>query len=511
MAIEFGTGGLRGLLGAGEDRINEGTVSRATRGLARYLLQRDAALATARGVAVAYDTRNRSQALAKVTAGTLAAFGIPAYLFERPTPTPVLSFAVRRLGCAGGVVITASHNPKEYNGYKVYNHEGCQLVPREADAVTRAILQDAGLPPAGRSPVRPVPAAVAEAFLQAALSQSRISGTGAKAALRIVYTPLHGTGGPYVEKVLLRDGFFSVSVVPEQAIEDGNFPTVESPNPEEGSALTLAIRLAEREGADLVLGTDPDCDRVGAAVRHEGAYQLISGNQMGALLMDFLLITHSGDLPKDGTVLKTIVTNDLGAEIARGAGLSVIETLTGFKYIGEKISEFEKSGAGTFVFGYEESYGYLVGTHARDKDAVVASLLIAEMAAFHKRAGRTLVDALDVLYGRFGAYADALDTLKITDIAKTKAILQGLRAQGSGLWGGPCEMRDYAAGLFGLPPSDVLKYVLPGGAWAAVRPSGTEPKLKVYFSARGETKAAALAALTSLRRHMERAINDKAR
>ncbi len=498
MAIAFGTGGLRGLMGEGEDCINARTVARASRGVAAWARQRS--------VVIAYDTRRQSDVLARVAADVFAEAGFAVWLFDVPTPTPVLSFAVRHLGCAVGVVLTASHNPKEYNGYKVYNRDGCQLVPHEADAVIAHFAGASDAPAPVSDLVRVVPASVGEAFLDVVMAQSRLGDVDAARALRMVYTPLHGTGAGYVPAALVRAGF-APSVVEVQAIADGEFPTVKSPNPEDRAALTLAIAQAEADDADIALGTDPDCDRVGAAVRHAGAFQLITGNQMGALLTDFLLRDRAA-LPKNGAVVKTIVTSELGAAIARDAGLAVFETLTGFKYIGEKIGEFERSGAHAFVFGYEESYGYLAGTHARDKDAVVSSLLICEMAAWHKQQGRTLVDALDALYAHHGAYADDLDSVEIDSLARTDAILRSLRQAGGALFDPPAQVRDYAPGLDGLPPSDVLKYALADGSWVAVRPSGTEPKLKIYYSARSETMDAARAVLETLRTRVQDAMQE---
>ncbi len=498
MAIAFGTGGLRGIMGEGPNQMNARTVARASRGVARALLQADEGFARRGGVVIAHDTRHLSRQFARAAADVFAEAGLPVYLFPEPTPTPVLSFAVRQLGCAGGVVVTASHNPKEYNGYKVYNRDGCQLVPHEAEAVA-AQMEGAPDDPAPAPPqgaARPVPDSIRKQFFDAVLLQSRLRDPIAKQSLSLVYTPLHGAGAGYVPHVLWRAGF-EPSVVSAQWDADGDFPTVKSPNPEDRAALLPAIAQAKAEGAALVLGTDPDCDRVGAAVRHRGEYVLITGNQMGALLMDFI-IKMTKPLPKNGAAIKTIVTSDLGARVARAAGLTVMETLTGFKYIGEKIGEFEKTGAHTFVFGYEESYGYLCGTHARDKDAVVSSLLIAEMAAWHQSEGRTLVDALDTLFARHGAVADALDSAEMADMARTDAILSKLRALGGAAIAPDAVLLDYFAGLDGLPPSDVLKYALPDGSFVAVRPSGTEPKMKVYYSAAGETQAAAREKLAAL-------------
>lgn len=506
MALAFGTGGLRGLLGEGEDFLNETTIAQATQGVADYLLAKDAAKAKRSGVAIAYDTRNYSLAFAKTTAAVFEAAGIPAYLFDAPTPTPTLSFAVRHLGCVAGIVVTASHNPKQYNGYKVYNGDGCQLVPHEAEAVIACINAAKAMPAPPAGAYRPMPAEVDEAFTQAVLSRSLLRDAAPKKALRVVYTALHGTGARFVTQTLARDGFTDVQSVGQQDVADGDFPTVKSPNPEDRDALTMAIEQAREAEADLVIGTDPDCDRVGAAVLHQGAYHLITGNQMGALLMEYIL-THTKPLPENGAIVKTIVTNDLGAVLAKDAGLTVFETLTGFKYIGEKIGEFEKNHLHTYVFGYEESYGYLSGTYVRDKDAVVSSMLIAELTALHKQAGRTLIDALEALYARHGVYLDALDTIEVHDIAETDAVMARMRNAGGPAFNPPAQMTDYRPGVDGLPPSDVLKYRWPVGSWMAVRPSGTEPKLKIYFSATGKTHAEAERLLAEMREQVSSLIH----
>lgn len=502
MAISFGTGGLRGLMGPGEDCINEGTVARASRGVAAYLLRLDADKARRGGVAVAYDTRHQSESLAQAAASAFLERGLPVHAFDEPTPTPVLSFAVRFLGCAGGVVITASHNTREYNGYKVYNADGGQLVPKEAEAVTRHIGRESmDPPPPGIA--RPVPKRVREAFLRAVRNQSLLQDAAAKRALVAVYTPLHGSGSRYVRRALEEAGFSNILSVPEQEAPDGDFPTVKSPNPESRDALAMAIELSRKAGADIALGTDPDCDRVGAAVRHGGEYRLITGNQMGALLIDYLL-RQSGEIPENGAVIKTIVTSDLGVQIACDAGLFAYETLTGFKFIGERIGQFERTGRHTFFFGYEESYGYLRGTHARDKDAVVASLLLCEMAALYKKEGFTLVDRLNALFSRYGFYAESMDVLPVDSLARMKAWMRAFRAAGPDLFSPPAEMRDYLRGRDGLPPSDVIKFFLRDGSWVAVRPSGTEPEVKVYYGVRGRSEREAQASLEVLRRAIRR-------
>ncbi len=500
--LQFGTGGLRGIMGAGPNRMNKYTVGKATLGLAEYLLQE---VDGEKRVAIAFDSRNHSEEFAKSAAQVLAAKGITVCLFDRIMPTPVLSFAVKYLRCTAGIVITASHNPKEYNGYKVYDHNGCQLVPEFADKViayVNAVTDLRAVPhldyevAVASGMIQLVGEDVLEAFLAAVKTQALYTETN---GLKVVYTPLHGTGNIPVRRIL---SDFSVSVVPEQELPDGDFSTVRSPNPEEKDALTLGIAQAETQNADLVLGTDPDCDRVGIAVRHGGAYVLLTGNQVGALLADFVLSHKKDTLNEKSTLVKTIVTNDLGANIARSYGLQIVETLTGFKYIGDRINRYEQSSGNEFVMGYEESYGYLVGTHARDKDAVVASMLICEMAAYHKGNGKTPVDALHELYAKYGFYLDALDsfTLKGKDGAvKIRAIMSAFRTAGDTAFEGVVRVIDYAEGVEDLPRENVLKFIFENGSWLAVRPSGTEPKLKIYYSVCGEKEEQATELLSALR------------
>lgn len=508
MALLFGTGGMRGIMGEGEDRFNAEAVACVTEGLARYLRANAPRAKCEAGVAIAYDTRHQSRDFAHLAASTLESSGIPAYVFSEPTPTPTLSFAVREMGCAAGIVITASHNPKEYNGYKVYNEEGCQLVPHEAEALCALIDQASDATMADAFAPRTVPPEIMDAYLAAVLGQRIFASISAKKALRVVYTPLHGAGDRFVRAALAQDGFSVIPVEVQQA-QNGDFPTVRSPNPEEKDALLLAIERAHAERADIALGTDPDCDRVGAAVLHQGEYRLLSGNQMGALLMDFI-IQNKKPLPS-GAVVKTIVTNDLGAAIAREAGLSVFETLTGFKYIGEKMTEFARTGSHRFVFGYEESYGYLVGDYARDKDGVVASMLICEMAAWHKREGRTLIDALDRLMQRYGFYLDALKTITISELSRSQAIMELLRERGGESFSPKADVIDYGAGVEGLPKENVLKFVWTDRAWLAVRPSGTEPKLKIYYAARGDSRREAEARLEQLGDQLRRILSSDVR
>jgi phosphoglucomutase len=481
--VSFGTGGLRGLMGAGTNRMNSYTVKKASLGLAKYVLAQSDEQPS---IAIAYDTRNHSQQFAEDAAAVFSSMGIKAYLFDVAMPTPVLSFTVRQLGCDAGIVVTASHNPKEYNGYKVYDNQGGQLTPDAAREVTRFIEQIEDFNSVkelnGNSELIEM---IGEDVLNAFISEIKKQSIH-QSDLQVVYTPLHGAGNIPVRRAL--EGF-EVSVVKEQEFPDGNFSTVRSPNPEDRKALELAIEQAQQEDADIVIGTDPDCDRIGVAVKHEGAFKLLTGNQIGALLAEFV-IAHT-EVTEDSTLIKTIVTNDFGAKIASGKGLQIIETLTGFKYIGEKINEFEASNDLTneFVLGYEESYGYLVGTHARDKDAVVSALLICEMAAYYKAKGLTLFDKLDQLYGEHGYYLDALDSVTLTGVAgaaRIKEMMEEVRESDAQFFANVYEVRDYATGIADLPKENVIKFMLNDESWVAIRPSGTEPKIKFYYSVRAE-------------------------
>lgn len=488
--LEFGTGGLRGIMGAGANRMNKYTVGKATKGLCEYLKNE---FAGEKSVVIAYDSRNNSKAFAECAAEVLCYNGIKTFLFEEIMPTPVLSFSVRYLNCNAGIVITASHNPKEYNGYKVYDKYGCQLVPQYADKVISYINNVKDIKSVKHMNLNMALSNgyltyIGDEVLNSYISEVEKMAVYKEASdLKIVYTPLHGTGNIPVRKVL-SDMSFDVSVVNEQAVADGNFTTVRSPNPEEKDALNMALEQAKRANADLVIGTDPDCDRVGVGVLHNGEYTLLTGNQTGTLLVDFYLKFKKQSLNPKSTLVKTIVTNDLGAEIARKNGLNVVETLTGFKYIGDQITKYEKTGENEFLIGYEESYGYLVGTYARDKDAVIASMLICEMAAYYKKNKMTLVDALNVLYSEYGFYLDALDSfvLKGKDGAsRIKNIMSYFRANKATVFPNITDVKDYSTGIGDLPKSNVLKFFLKGGSWIAVRPSGTEPKLKMYYSVRG--------------------------
>ena len=489
--LEFGTGGLRGIMGAGANRMNKYTVSKATKGLADYL---NACFEGEKSVAIAYDSRNNSQFFAETAAGVLCNAGIKVYLFTTLMPTPVLSFAVRYHNCTAGIVITASHNPKEYNGYKVYDSKGCQLVPEYADKVIGYVnavtdIRDIPCMPLDEVEKSGLLVYIGDETLDAFLAEvKKQSLYNEPSELKIIYTPLHGTGNVPVRKIL--EGK-NVSIVASQELPDGNFSTVRSPNPEEKDALNLALEQAAKENADIVIGTDPDCDRVGVGVLHNGEYTLLTGNQTGALLVDFILKFKKDVLPENAAVVKTIVTSGIGAAIAEKHGAKIVQTLTGFKYIGEKICAWEESGENTFLFGYEESYGYLAGTHARDKDAVSASMLIAEMAAYYKNNGKTLVDALDEIYAEYGYYFDCLETFVLKGkegAEKIQAAMKAMRESGENLFDDLDKLLDYSKGIDGLPKENVLRFDFKDGSWAAARPSGTEPKLKLYFSVKGENK-----------------------
>ncbi len=517
--LEFGTGGMRGLIGAGRNRMNIYTVGAAAAGLAAYLLRCGEAARQA-GVAIAFDCRRCSDVFALRTACVLAAHGIPARLFRELRPTPELSFAVRHLGCAAGVVITASHNPPGYNGFKVYWSDGVQIVPpHDAGIIARVrAVSDLGRVPVmdeGRARqaglIRDVGPEVDEAFLQAVqescLSPEVCRRQGPK--LKIVFTALHGTGGALIPEALRRRGFEHVIEVPEQSAPDGRFPTVRSPNPEEPEALSMGVAMAARENADLVIGTDPDADRMGVAVRDAaGSYVLLSGNQIAALLADYILGRHAerGTLPRDALLVTTLVSGGLMKAVARSYGAGVVEVLTGFKWIGqvyERCAQLAADGrpAGTCLFGAEESYGYMPCMHVRDKDAVSSAAFIAEAAAFAAERGRTLIDELEELYRRHGYFQEGARNLALTGpegAARIRSIMAGLRADPPRTLGG-IEVRtmgDLAdgairevgtgrpAGRYDLPASDVLVFTLADGTQAIARPSGTEPKIKFYVLAR---------------------------
>lgn len=503
--LAFGTGGLRGIMGAGSNRMNRYTVGKATLGLARYLKSKNDGEIS---VAIAYDTRNNSQYFAKVAAGIFASQNIKVNIYKMVVPVPVLSFTTHYLNCTAGVMITASHNPKEYNGYKVYDSKGCQFCTEDAKnaiGFINDITDYSSIPFLEESElINYIGENELNAFLAEVKKQSLYE---EKSDLKIVYTPLHGTGNIPVRKML--EGM-DVTVVKEQELPDGNFSTVRSPNPEEKDALTIAIEKAKEIGADLVLGTDPDCDRVGIAVKDGDDYKLFTGNQTGALLVKFVLTMKKDTLNKKSTLVKTIVTSELGANIGRKFGLQIEETLTGFKYIGDKINKYEQTGGQEFVIGYEESYGYLVGTHARDKDAVVSSMLICQMASWYKNQGKTLVDGLNEIYDEYGYFLDYLDSfvLKGKDGAeKIQNLMTSFRNKGTALFDGIEEVIDFSTGIRDLPKENVLKYIWKDGSWMAVRPSGTEPKIKVYYSIVDASKENAGKRLEIIRNEIKSIIN----
>lgn len=510
--LAFGTGGLRGIMGAGTNRMNRYTVGKATLGLANYL---KAKYGDNLSVAIACDSRLNSADFEWYCAGIFASRGIKVYAYTDIVPVPVLSFTTRYLECTAGVMITASHNPKEYNGYKVYDSTGCQLCTddaREAIGYINAVTDYSGIYDGVESVEHYMSTGmivgiyedVLEQYIAEVKKQSRYN---APTDLKIVYTPLHGTGNIPVQRVL--EGM-DVTVLESQQRADGNFPTVKSPNPEDRAALTLAIKKAGEVGADIVLGTDPDCDRVGIAVRDGEDYVLFTGNQTGALLVNFILTMDKDRLNSKSTLIKTIVTSELGANIGRSYGLHLVDTLTGFKYIGDQINKFEQSGDREFVIGYEESYGYLVGTHARDKDGVVSSMLICQMAAWYKAQGKTLVDGLNEIYDRYGYYLDSLDSfvLKGKDGAeRIQQLMAEFRRLGAELMPGIAEIIDYSKGIDDLPRENVLKYIFDDGSWMAVRPSGTEPKIKVYYSIVAPDKATASKRLEKTKEIMTSIIN----
>jgi len=498
--LTFGTGGMRGQLGLGTNRLNPYTVARATRGLGDYLLQ-----SGGRQVAIGYDTRHGSLVFAGVAAGVLAKMGILVWLYDQPLPTPMVSFAVRELGCDAGVVITASHNPAQYNGYKVYGADGCQITDAAADAITACIervgydalswLAEEAAMQQGLLAI--IPQRIYRMYIEQTLA-CRISAQGDGCPLRVVYTPLHGAGHKPVTDVLKHLRGVRVIEVKQQCLPDGDFPTCPKPNPELAQALALGLACAKREKADLLIATDPDCDRVGVAVREVGSqYRVLTGNEVGLLLMAYILSQKAMRPEHAPVVVKTVVTSDLAFAIAAHHGAQVREVLTGFKYIGEMIGRMEALGeAERFAFGFEESCGYLAGTHVRDKDGVMGCLLIAEMAQFYASGGLSLAQALQALYARYGYMGTRLLSYDIPGslpMAVMAETMRRLRAQPPTQLGDKPIARtvDYLAGIKGMPASDVLCYCAHEGLKAIVRPSGTEPKVKVYLSAMGANEAEA--------------------
>lgn len=527
-SLEFGTAGMRGIIGAGTNRMNVYTVRKATRGVCRYIERKFGDEGKNRGVVIAHDSRRMSREFCEEAAATLAAYGIKAFVFDSLRATPMLSFAIRYLNCQMGIVITASHNPKEYNGYKVYGSYGGQICVDEANEIIDEVnsIESLGDIKVGSfdsylesGMITVLDDDVDNAFNEAVLSQVRdkkmVSENGDK--LRIIYTPIHGTGNVPVRRALKDAGFTDVAVVKEQELPDTEFSTVEYPNPEEKAVFNIAIDMAKESNADLIIGTDPDCDRVGIVVRdNNGEYVVLNGNQTGAIIVNYLFskMNEAGNIPEKPVVIKTIVTSELGAAIAEHYGSEVVNTLTGFKFIGEKIHEYEDFGSvvKNFVIGYEESYGYLVGTHARDKDAVVASLILSEAALYYKLKGMTLYDALMEIYDKFGYYKEALKsiTLKgIDGVEKIAEIMKSFRNDDiSSIAGVKVDRKlDYKEGIDGLPKADVLKFVLEDNSWIAIRPSGTEPKIKFYFGVCGNNEVESDKKIELLMKYIEEKID----
>lgn len=506
--LEFGTGGLRGIIGAGTNRINIYTVRRATLGISNYIMKTQGEEGKKKGIVIAHDSRYMSREFCIEVAKTLSAYGVKAYIFKELKPTPELSFAVRYLKCAMGIVITASHNPKEYNGYKVYDSDGGQICIDMANDIIAevnkiddySIIKTLDFEEAlSKNLITILDNEVEDEFIKAVkkqvLRQNIIDEYGKK--LKIIYTPIHGTGNKPVRRVLNECGFENVTVVKEQELPDSNFSTVKYPNPEEKSVFNIAIEMAKSNGADLIIGTDPDCDRVGVVVKDSsGEYVVLNGNQVGSLLVRYIVegLVKENKLPKNNpTIIKTIVTSELGAKIAKAYNVDCLNTLTGFKFIGEKINSFEESNDRSFIMGYEESYGYLIGTHARDKDGVVSSLMICEMAAYYSSKGMNLYEALIDTYNKFGYYKEDLKSVTLKGIDGIKKIKEMMLYFRSVKIDNVADVKvdkilDYKNGVDDLPKSDVLKFLLEDGSWIAIRPSGTEPKIKFYFGANSDNQ-----------------------
>ena len=528
--LEFGTAGMRGIVGPGINRMNIYTVRQATEGLAR-LIETYGEEAKKRGVAIAHDSRHFSPEFALESAKVLVKHGIKAYVFEDLRPTPELSYAVRHLHTFAGIMITASHNPAAYNGYKVYGEDGGQMPPKDADALTEFVRQVEN--PLAVDVVtkeeleqsalfewigEAVDAAYLEEIKSVSVNPALLSNTK---DLSVVYTPLHGTGLMLTKRALDQAGFTGLNVVSEQAIPDGDFTTVKSPNPEEAGAFEYAIRLGEETKADVLLATDPDADRMGAAVRQpDGTYQVITGNQIAAILLDYLLFAHqkAGTLPANAAAVKSIVSSELPTVIAEHYGAKMVNVLTGFKFIAEQIKNYEETNAHTFMFGFEESYGYLVQPFVRDKDAIQAVLLLTEVAAHFKSEGKTLYDGLQALYEKYGYFLEKTISVTVQGLegpAKIKALLDGLRKEVPSNFGGikVSVAQDFAVNQqvdaegvvseIGLPTSNVLKYILEDGSWIAVRPSGTEPKIKFYMGVKAATQEEAEEKLAKFQKDLD--------
>ena len=528
--LEFGTAGMRGIVGPGINRMNIYTVRQATEGLAR-LIETYGEEAKKRGVAIAHDSRHFSPEFALESAKVLVKHGIKAYVFEDLRPTPELSYAVRHLHTFAGIMITASHNPAAYNGYKVYGEDGGQMPPKDADALTEFVRQvenplvvdvvtkeeleqSALFEWIGEA----VDAAYLEEIKSVSVNPALLSNTK---DLSVVYTPLHGTGLMLTKRALDQAGFTGLQVVSEQAVPDGDFTTVKSPNPEEAGAFEYAIRLGEETKADVLLATDPDADRMGAAVRQpDGTYQVITGNQIAAILLDYLLFAHqkAGTLPTNAAAVKSIVSSELPTVIAEHYGAKMVNVLTGFKFIAEQIKNYEETNAHTFMFGFEESYGYLVQPFVRDKDAIQAVLLLTEVAAHFKSEGKTLYDGLQALYEKYGYFLEKTISVTVQGLegpAKIKALLDGLRKEVPSNFGGikVAVAQDFAVNQqvdsqgvtseIGLPTSNVLKYILEDGSWIAVRPSGTEPKIKFYMGVKSTSQEEAEEKLAKFQKDLD--------
>ncbi|OJG54290.1 phosphoglucomutase/phosphomannomutase [Enterococcus haemoperoxidus] len=529
--LEFGTAGMRGILGAGINRMNIFTIRQATEGLARFM-DAEGIETKRRGVAIAYDSRHMSPEFAMEAAKTLAQHDIPAFVFESLRPTPELSFAVRYLNAFSGIMITASHNPAAYNGYKVYGADGGQMPPADADALTKyvrevenplkvEVLADDQAKESDLITIigEEVDAAYLKEVKTVTINQGLINEMGKE--LKLVYTPLHGTGKMLGEKALKQAGFEKFMLVPEQAIADPDFTTVKSPNPEEHSAFEYAIRLGEKEDADLLIATDPDADRLGAAVRlPNGTYQVLTGNQLGSIMIQYILEAHkqAGTLPENAVVLKSIVSSELATAITAKYNTKMVDVLTGFKFIAEKIEQYEEDYSQTFMFGFEESYGYLVKSFVRDKDAIQALVLLAEVAAFYKKQGKTLYDGLQDIFKEYGYFEEKTISVTLSGIEgseKIKALMKKFREEAPTSFA-DIKMkqtedfkeltRTFADGkveVLTTPPSDVLKYFLEDGSWIAIRPSGTEPKIKFYLA----TKAASQKEADQKIKNFEQAVN----
>ncbi len=530
--LEFGTAGMRGILGAGINRMNIFTIRQATEGLARFM-DAEGMETKRRGVAIAYDSRHMSPEFAMEAAKTLANHDIPAFVFESLRPTPELSFAVRHLNAFSGIMITASHNPAAYNGYKVYGADGGQMPPADADALTKYVREvenplEVDVLAEDKAKERDLISIIGEevdtAYLKeiknVTINQELINEMGKE--LKLVYTPLHGTGKMLGEKALKQAGFEKFVLVPEQAIADPDFTTVKSPNPEEHSAFEYAIRLGEKEDADLLIATDPDADRLGAAVRlPNGSYQVLTGNQLGSIMIQYILEAHkqAGTLPENAVVLKSIVSSELATAITAKYNTKMVDVLTGFKFIAEKIEQYEADHSQTFMFGFEESYGYLVKSFVRDKDAIQALVLLAEVAAFYKKQGKTLYDGLQDIFKEYGYFEEKTISVTLSGIEgseKIKALMKRFREEAPTAFADikvtqtedfKERTRTFADGKvesLTTPPSDVLKYFLEDGSWIAIRPSGTEPKIKFYLA----TKATSQLEVNQKIKNFEQAVND---